>query len=223
MADWNEVRQQIVALWRAHFAKVTAPIKEGQPNNRLLSVSSVEFETSRAETEAQAKALAEAHGFGNDRALLRVTTHDLWPEIVGKEPPPPPSPFAGPDPAVVEACDNLLGRLYNWKFTSALRYLEAIERAGPGTLRPEIAAIIRHLAEEYGNIGWTDGQASDIMFSMNRIIALDPRFLRIFDDANIEQALIDVARYAENPAFAARLTDADRAALAAAGLPRPPQ
>jgi len=46
--------------------------------------------------------------------------------------------------------EKLLKRLHNWKFNSALEYLEVLPE-------PE-KSIVRKLAEEYGNIGWVTGK-----------------------------------------------------------------
>ena len=42
--------------------------------------------------------------------------------------------------------ENLYGRLYNWKFESALKYLKGESK--------EVKKTVRELARKYGNIGW---------------------------------------------------------------------
>lgn len=49
---------------------------------------------------------------------------------------------------------KLTGRIYNWMFESALLYID-------GAKTDEGKAIIRQLAEEYGDIGWVLGCDAD--------------------------------------------------------------
>ena len=48
--------------------------------------------------------------------------------------------------------ENLLGRLHNWKFESALEYLDGSPESDQ--------KIVMELAKEYGNIGWIPGDAA---------------------------------------------------------------
>jgi hypothetical protein len=68
--------------------------------------------------------------------------------------------------------EKLYGRLYNWKFDSALRYLKGEPK--------EVQKAVRELAEEYGNIGWVyEGKISDI-------IAEKVNALGIFDENEVD-------------------------------------
>jgi len=48
--------------------------------------------------------------------------------------------------------EKLLGRLHNWKFESALEYLEGSSESDK--------VIVGKLAEKYGNVGWIPGDAA---------------------------------------------------------------
>lgn len=52
--------------------------------------------------------------------------------------------------------DLLFGRLYNWKFDQAVEHLEP-DWDGPR------ASLVRTLAAMYGNCGWFDGLAGDMV------------------------------------------------------------
>jgi hypothetical protein len=54
-----------------------------------------------------------------------------------------------------EQSDKLIGRIYNWKFKSALKYMKG--------QRIDIQDLIRTLATLFGNEGWMDGLVADLV------------------------------------------------------------
>lgn len=56
---------------------------------------------------------------------------------------------------LIEPDDVLSGRLLNWKFGSATRYLAKQPDA--------ICTIVNALATKYGNLGWQDGTEADFI------------------------------------------------------------
>ena len=67
--------------------------------------------------------------------------------------------------------DKLTGRIYNWKFASALSYID-------GAKTDKGKAIIRYLAKEYENIGWVDGKLADrISDKVMELFALEPHLV----------------------------------------------
>jgi hypothetical protein len=58
--------------------------------------------------------------------------------------------------------DDIQGRLLNWKFNSAARYMrEEIVRGAD--IPEEVQDTIRALDTTFGNVGWFDGVMSDIV------------------------------------------------------------
>jgi len=58
-----------------------------------------------------------------------------------------------------ETLDKLYGRLINWKFESAKRYLDELLPHEP-KLVPIVKELYR-LSEEYANIGWVEGKLGE--------------------------------------------------------------
>lgn len=65
-------------------------------------------------------------------------------------PPPPEAAARWPGLLHPERDDNLIGRLYNWKFSSAAGLLREDH---PEDVREQVAT----LARLFGNVGWLDG------------------------------------------------------------------
>lgn len=51
--------------------------------------------------------------------------------------------------------ENLIGRVENWKFEQAIKYLEGES--------DEVKEIINALATSFGNVGWFDGNLGRIV------------------------------------------------------------
>lgn len=51
--------------------------------------------------------------------------------------------------------ERLIGRIYNWKFESALRYMKGQPK--------EIQDLLKSLAKLLGNEGWMDGLLADLV------------------------------------------------------------
>lgn len=67
-----------------------------------------------------------------------------------------------PDPCP----EPLAGRLFNWKFASAQGYVEEGGWEGP---RAELVSALNAL---YGNVGWFDGAAADLVRSSLMVMGL---------------------------------------------------
>lgn len=61
-----------------------------------------------------------------------------------------------PDRKLTEEQENLIGRLINWKFNSALNYKDALKNKGS-------LECLELLEEMWGNTGWGDGKFSDVL------------------------------------------------------------
>ena len=64
--------------------------------------------------------------------------------------------------------DDLSSRLYNWKFRSALLYLDQ-------GINPRVRKLVTDLAYEYGNIGWVEGKIAErICDVLDEIVEIQP-------------------------------------------------
>lgn len=79
-------------------------------------------------------------------------THDEKP-VPGDIPSPVPEPLAG--------------RLFNWKFDSAVQRLDEGGWTGPR------ADLVRALGALYGNSGWFEGAAGDLVSASLRVMGVD--------------------------------------------------
>jgi hypothetical protein len=70
---------------------------------------------------------------------------------------------------------SVLGRMYNWKMSSAYAQAKTIPEF------PEAAlAILKQLSEEFGNCGWCEGSGFDKLRDANNEVAL--RLGYVWDD-----------------------------------------
>lgn len=108
---------------------------------------------------------------------------------------------------------DLVYKLYNWRFTSALEYAS--------NTTDDARQVISHLADRFGDPGHGfredyehEEDLDDLFFCMNRLIVLDERLVKIFDRCTVESAAMEVAQaLVEHPEWRGRLTEMEQAAL----------
>ena len=88
---------------------------------------------------------------------------------------------AEPDPETIS--ENLKGRIYNWKFQSAL------DASDNEPLRPEAATLLAEMAQRYGDTGWhtSAAESKHIRAELKKLYKLHPELNR---EINIRSARI---------------------------------
>ena len=66
----------------------------------------------------------------------------------------------------IRTMEDVIGRMYNWKMTSA--YAFAVDTPN---FPPEALAILKKMCDEYGNCGWQDGNIYEPLREANHKVA----------------------------------------------------